>query len=333
MGETQARAPVSLLDHRLVVVTGKGGTGKTTVAATLGVVAARTGRRTIVAEVARRADVSGALAAPAGEPFAETQLRPGLFHISIDPEDAMEEYLRDQLPSRHLADLLGQSRSFGLLAAATPGLRELLSMGKVWELAQDERRTPGARAYDLVVLDAPATGHGVAALAAPATFARAARTGPVARQGRLIAQWLADPARTAVVAVARAEELAVAETVALAEQLRARLGMELDGVVVNAVSSDRFDEDAEARLRAALTEDIEGASGWAVRRALADLGVARAQRALMERLAGDLGLSPLCLPLAVDPQSGSADLDALAAVIESDGHVLREVRGKGGQRS
>ena len=324
---------MSLLDHRLVVVTGKGGTGKTTVAATLGVVAARAGRRTIVAEVARRADVAGALAAPAGEPFAETQLRSGLFHISIDPEDAMEEYLRDQLPSRRMADLLGQSRSFGLLAAATPGLREMLSMGKVWELAQDERRTPGARAYDLVVLDAPATGHGVAALAAPGTLARAARTGPVARQGRVIAQWLADPARTAVVAVARAEELAVAETAALAEQLRARLGMELDGVVVNAVSSDRFDEDGEARLRAALMEGIEGVGAWAVRRALADLDVARAQRALVERLAGDLGLSPLCLPVAVDRRSGSADLDALAAVIESDGHVLCDMRGQGDQRS
>jgi len=324
---------VNLLDHRLVVVTGKGGTGKTTVAAALGVVAARAGRRTIVAEVARRADVAGALDAPAGEAFAETQLRPGLFHISIDPEEAMEEYLRDQLPSRHLADLLVHSRSFGLLTAATPGLRELLSMGKVWELAQDQRRTPGARSYDLVVLDAPATGHGVAALAAPGTFARAARTGPVARQGRLIAQWLADPALTAVVAVARPEELPVAETVALADQLRTRLGMELEEVVVNGVARERFSASDEERLREALPAVDGGAGGWAVRRALADLDVARKQRALVTRLAEEVGLDPLCLPVAVDPESGGADLDALAEALLRDGRPVRGMRGEGDQRS
>lgn len=305
-----------LLDRRLVVVTGKGGTGKTTVAAALGVVAARAGRRTIVAEVARRADVAGALAAPAGEPFAETQLRPGLFHISIDPEDAMQEYLRDQLPSRRMADLLGHSRSFGVLAAATPGLRELLSMGKVWELAQDERRTPGARSYDLVVLDAPATGHGVAALAAPATLARAARTGPVARQGQVIGQWLTDPERTAVVAVARPEELPVAETVALAGELRSRLGMELEAVVVNGLAPERFSPAQEAQLRQALPSLDGGVSGWALRRALADVDVVRAQRALAQRLAREVGLPPLLLPVAVDAQRGGADLDALAAAIE-----------------
>ena len=83
----------------------------------------------------------------------------------------MEEYLADQLPVRALADLLVSSRAFTYLAAATPGMRELLTAGKVWELAQDRRRTPGAQPYDLVVVDAPATGHGVAVLAAPRTFA------------------------------------------------------------------------------------------------------------------------------------------------------------------
>ncbi|HEV2770250.1 MAG TPA: ArsA-related P-loop ATPase, partial [Solirubrobacteraceae bacterium] len=219
-----------------------------------------------------------------------------------------------------MADLLGQSRSFGLLAAATPGLRELLSMGKVWELAQDERRTPGARSYDLVVLDAPATGHGVAALAAPSTLARAARTGPVARQGRVIAQWVADPARTAVVAVARPEELPVAETVALAGELRARLGMELEGVVVNAMAPERFSPAQEAQLRQALPGLDGGVSGWALRRALAHADVTRAQRALAQRLAREVGLPPLLLPIAVDPQRGSADLDALAAALELAGH-------------
>ena len=158
----------------LVVVTGKGGVGKSTVAAALGLVAAGRGLRTIVAEVARRDDVSRALG---GEGMHEEELAPGLHHLSIDPEHAMELYLADQLPSA-LADLLASSRTFSYLAAATPGMRELLTVGKVWELAQDDRRTPGAEPYDLVVLDAPATGHGVAVLSAPRTFAADRARGP-----------------------------------------------------------------------------------------------------------------------------------------------------------
>lgn len=113
------------------MVTGKGGVGKSTVAAALGMVAARRGLRAIVAEVARRDDVSRALG---GDGIAEEELAPGLHHVSIDPERAMELYLVDQLPSRALADLLTSSRTFTYLAAATPGMRELLTVGKVWEL-------------------------------------------------------------------------------------------------------------------------------------------------------------------------------------------------------
>src|SRR4051794_31782392 len=205
-------AAAGLLHKPLVVVTGKGGVGKSTVAAALGLAAARRGLRTIIAEVARRDDVSRVLG---GTGVHEDELAPGLHHISIDPEEAMEEYVVDQLSSRAVADVLLSSRGFSYFAAATPGLRELLTVGKVWELAQDDRRTPGAEPYDLVVLDAPATGHGVAILAAPRTFADAAVMGRIARQGRTIDAMLSDPAQTGVVAVARAEEMPVTETLAL----------------------------------------------------------------------------------------------------------------------
>src|SRR3982751_2427470 len=133
------RAPAAqgLPAKPLVVVTGKGGVGKSTVAAALGLAAARRGRRTIIAEVARRDDVSRVLG---GTGLHEDELAPGLHHISIDPEEAMEEYLADQLPSRALAEVLLSSRGFSYFTAATPGLRELLTVGKVWEHAQDDRR-------------------------------------------------------------------------------------------------------------------------------------------------------------------------------------------------
>jgi anion-transporting ArsA/GET3 family ATPase len=296
----------ALLGHRLLVVTGKGGVGKTTVAAALGLVAARAGKRTIVAEVARRGDVASAFDREGCEPFEEVELAPNLFHISVDPQDALEEYLRDQLPRGPLADLLVRSRVFGLLAAATPGMRELLTVGKLWELAQLDRRTPGADAYDLVVVDAPATGHGVAVLTAPRTFAAAAGTGPVARQGRKIDEMLADPERTAVIAVARAEELAVSETGELRTSLRQSMGLELERVIANAVDPDRFDEQEVSELQ-------PHAAHPAVARALAGHRRALRQRAQLARLAELCGQAPALLAL----HPGGPDLERLADELAS----------------
>jgi anion-transporting ArsA/GET3 family ATPase len=272
------------------VVTGKGGVGKTTVAAALGLVAARRGLRTIVAEVARRDDVSRALG---GEGLQEEELAPGLHHVSIDPEQAMELYLADQLASRALADVLTSSRTFTYLAAATPGMRELLTVGKVWELAQEDRRTPGARPYDLVVLDAPATGHGVAILSAPRTFAQAARVGRIARQGRTIAAMLSDPARTGVVVVARPEEMPVSETLSLQAAVRHEIGLDVGLVVANGVLPQRFSADEVRRLQA-----VPG--GPEVSAALHAAARGRAQRAQLRRLRRGARAPVATLPFVFD---------------------------------
>ena len=271
------------------MVTGKGGVGKTTVAAALGLVAARRGQRTIVAEVARRDDVSRALG---GEGIQEEELAPGLHHLSIDPERAMELYLTDQLPSA-LAELLASSRTFTYMAAATPGMRELLTVGKVWELAQEDRRAPGARPYDLVVLDAPATGHGVAVLSAPRTFARTARVGRIARQGRTIDAMVTDPARTGVIAVARPEEMPVTETLSLQDALRDEVGLEVGLVVANAVLPQRF----SAAETVALETAPDGPEVRAARHAGAR---ARAQRTQLRRLRRGARAPVATLPFVFD---------------------------------
>jgi anion-transporting ArsA/GET3 family ATPase len=284
-----------------VVVTGKGGVGKSTVAAALGLVAARRGMRTIVAEVARRDDVSRALG---GEGMQEEELAPGLHHVSIDPQRAMELYLTNQLPPA-LADVLTSSRTFTYLAAATPGMRELLTVGKVWELAQDDRRTPGAHAYDLVVLDAPATGHGVAVLSAPRTFAQVARVGRIARQGRTIDAMVSDPARTAVVAVARPEEMPVNETLALQDALRAEIGLDLGLVIANGMLPQRFSA-AEARSLDAAPERAE------VRAARHAHARAASQRAQLRRLRRRARAPVATLPFVFDGDH----LDRLARELE-----------------
>jgi anion-transporting ArsA/GET3 family ATPase len=280
----------ALLDKPLLVVTGKGGVGKSTVAAALGMAAAARGKRTIVAEVAARDDVSRALAGGggAGETFVERDLGEGLHHISIDPESALEEYVKDQLP-RGLSGVLASSRLFAYLVAATPGLRELLSVGKVWELAQPDRRTPGAHPYDLVILDAPATGHGVAVLTAPGTFASAARMGPVARQGGKIHAMLSDPEQTGIVVVSTAEEMPVNETLSLRAALRDELvGQDVAAAVVNGVLPARF-RGAEAAALAAADVNGGGSAARAVRAARTEAARAKAHRAQLARLRRGLG--------------------------------------------
>jgi anion-transporting ArsA/GET3 family ATPase len=256
--------------------------------------------------VARRSDVTSAFDREGSTPFEEVELAPNLFHISIDPQDALEEYLRDQLPPGPLVDILKRSRVFSLLAAATPGMRELLTVGKLWELAQIDRRTPGADAYDLVVVDAPATGHGVAILSAPRTFAAAAGSGPIARQGRIIDATISDPRQTGVVAVARAEELSVTETGLLRSALRDAVGLDLERVIVNALEPDRL-----TALEAALLEDHAGHP--AVARALGDHRRALRQRRQLARLRKLTGHTPARLQL----HSGGVKLARLTDELEA----------------
>jgi len=234
-----------LLRRRLIFVTGKGGVGKTTVALALGLAAAHTGLRTIVA------DLNGD-----GDP-QELELAPNLFRVSVDPQSAMEEYLTVKVPGP-AAHALRQSRIFHAFAMATPGMREMLVMGKLWELAQIERRTEDAAPYDLVIVDAPASGHGVAILRTPRTFADIARVGPIANQAQAIARTLADHAFTSVIAVCTPEEMPVNETLQLSDAVRALPDpMELEAVVLNARYPDRFSAEDVSTLKDAATGAAE----------------------------------------------------------------------------
>ena len=133
-----------LLDHRLMFVTGKGGVGKSTVATALGMLAARRGQRTIVAELSSQEHVQRAFEQE-GERFRELELAPGLFTISIDPQ-ARDGGVPVGQDRRRSDSCSAPSKLFNAFAMATPGMRELLSIGKVWELAQFERRTERRRA-------------------------------------------------------------------------------------------------------------------------------------------------------------------------------------------
>jgi anion-transporting ArsA/GET3 family ATPase len=266
-----------LTGRRLLVVTGKGGVGKSTTAAALGVAAARRGLRTIVAEVAGRSDVARVLGAEAAGGLTETELYPGLYHITIDRQPALEAYLRDEVPGPMPAAVLARSRTFQLFVEATPGMGELLTIGKLWELAQRPRHRRGGRQYDLVVLDGPASGQLVGLMAAPRTFKAIARSGPVARQAGAIDRMLTDPGSVGVVAVATPEQMPVSEAIELRGMLANEFGTELSAVVVNRTFPSRFSAKEAAALASVPDDPAVRAARWFY-------GRGRAQRTQLARL-------------------------------------------------
>jgi anion-transporting ArsA/GET3 family ATPase len=277
-------------------VTGKGGVGKTTVAACLARVAAGRGKRVIVCEVA------------AGETWHdEVEVAPRIHSIAVDPEHAMREYLTDQVGGA-LSKVMTSSRIFTYLAAAAPGMRELLMIGKVWDLAQLDQRRTGNTPYDLVILDAPATGHALGMLRTPRTFRDVARVGPISRQAGHIDAFLTNPELTGIVAVAAPEEMPVNETIDFIAALGEEMHLKPDAVVVNGVYPERF-RDAEMTAIEAL-----GVDGPRPRAAVTTYRRARHHRNQVRRLRRRA--PAITLPFLFKDDLDDASLDALANVLE-----------------
>jgi anion-transporting ArsA/GET3 family ATPase len=304
----------ALLDRTLLYVTGKGGVGKTTVAASLGLAAAARGRRTIVCEVAEQDRVSRAFAREGVRREQEVELAENLWAISIDPTAALQEWLGRQLGGPALRLVTGSS-AFQHFVAAAPGAKELITIAKVWELAQLERWDSHNPTYDLVIVDAPASGHGLAMLTAPSTFGEIARVGPIRRQAFKVRDMLADPRRTGYVAVALPEEMPVNETLELGGRLRDAVGVGLDAIVVNGLYPARFSGKEAETLRAA---SQNGRVVGAVRAALAEHERARTQRSHLRRLKREADAPVHTLPFLFDAEVGLDEYHTLAAKLGRD---------------
>ena len=299
-----------LLDKRLVIVTGKGGVGKSTVALATAIAASRNGKRTVLCEVAAQERLSRVFhRAEIG--FNEVEMADNLWAISIDPDESMREYLLIQLKVRAMRDLLVRSKIFSYLAAATPGLKELVTIGKIWELAQPERRVKGAREYDLVVVDAPATGHGVGFLQTPRTFAGIARVGPIRSQAETLDKFIRNHRKTGVKIVSAPEEMPVNETASLERDLVDEVGVAVDRIVMNGLYPERF-TDAEADRLADVAAEANGVVRAACRAAVRECRRASSQRQQLARLE-ELTRAPVTtLPFLFEPELGVEGVGALA---------------------
>lgn len=219
-----------LRERQLVVVTGKGGVGKTVLSAALAQGLAAAGARVLLLELDPRESLHHLLdAPPSGGDVVE--VRPRLFLHHLDPRVVLEELVRERLPVPMLARKVVASPIFRHFADGAPGLKEMAVLAHALRLVRGRTRP----AVDVVVLDAPATGHGMSLLAAPLLVADVIARGPIGDLAREVADFVADRRRSGTVIGTLAEELPVQEALELIETLRTRLDRAPEAVVVNAV--------------------------------------------------------------------------------------------------
>jgi anion-transporting ArsA/GET3 family ATPase len=255
-----------LARRQLLVVTGKGGVGKTAVSAVLGRSFAQRGKRVLVVEVDPRENLHQMLGVPptGGEIVAAG---PRLWVQNLKPRQVLDAIVRERMKIDLLANRVLASPIYNHFADGAPGLTELAILGHALRLVRGiERNAPE---LDLVVLDAPATGHGVRLLASPLLVSDVIRHGPFAEMAAELAALVSDPERCAIVAVTLPEEMPVQEVLEMREALRGQVQKDAEALIVNglypempAPPSDTGKEDDLVSL-------------WRRRRALNDRELAR----------------------------------------------------------
>ncbi|MBZ4419210.1 ArsA-related P-loop ATPase [Myxococcus sp. RHSTA-1-4] len=296
----------ALWEKRALLVSGKGGVGKSTLAATLAVAAARSGRQVLLVEMSPDDDGPSPLAALVGardEGPRVTEVRPHLSFVRLAASEGHRHFLQDTLPVRWLADAALRSRALRRFLEAGPALRE---MGLLYQMLTLVRRTlpDGRFTHPLSIIDLPATGHALAIAALPRTVLSLMPGGPIGRTVREGLDFLQDPARTAVLLTSLPEPLPVSEALTLASELE-RLGLPLAAAVLNRMPEDPFTPESHAALQRLLA--THGPHRGT--RALARLERARAAHA---RLAAGLHVPLLTLPEL--PLTGPELVERLADV-------------------
>src|SRR5438105_6775469 len=229
--------PADLLDHKLLFVSGKGGVGKSTVAAALALLGSQRGKRTLACEIDAKGNLADFFEAGPTD-YTPREVQPNLFAMSMDTEASLQEYLRLQMRLPAIARIGPLARAFEFVATAAPGVREILTVGKpVWEVREGH--------YDLVVVDAAATGHIVGQLGAPQAINELVHVGLIRQQTGWLIEILGNKVLTGLVVVTTPEEMPVNETIELTARVEDETDVSLAAIVVNRVLPELFGRQEE----------------------------------------------------------------------------------------
>ena len=303
------------LDKRFVIVAGKGGVGKSTVCAALGLAAARAGKRTIIAELNTREKAPHFFGKP-DSGYEPQEIFDNLFSINIQPEPALHEYGLMKLKFERVFKLVFENEAMQRLLRMVPGMNELILLGKAFNLEREKTRR-GDPLWDMVIVDAPATGHGVSLLRLPQVVLEVSRTGAMAEEVRAMQELLTDPARTVLNLVSLPEEMPVRETIMLAEQVEHILRIPKGWLLVNGVWPAIAN--AEERTWLDLLGAAHGATDPRLARALASAASMDRRRDLqgsyLEELRQKVALPRVEIPFQFDRDFAFPAIDRISRLL------------------
>ena len=306
-----------LLSKRVVLLSGKGGTGKSVVGAALALAARDRGKRVLLVEIDAPLEAACYLGATNAGPRVAEAL-PGLFTVNLDPAGVMAEYVRRTVKVDALARRVLDSPIYQRFFAAAPGLPELMVLGRILVFEEERLGWPRRPRFDLIVVDAPATGHGLAFLKVPLAASRAVPVGPVGSNARRILDLLRDAKRTALVLVAIPEEMAVVEAVEFHRLAVEEVGIRPAAAVLNLCHERRLTQAQEATVLRLVSARAEGRLGRGVRLQAALVAARRHIRRrkltafYQTRLRRSLPLPLVSLPYLFREELGTEALHVLA---------------------
>jgi anion-transporting ArsA/GET3 family ATPase len=298
-----------LFDRRLLFVVGKGGVGKTTVTAALGLAAVERGKRVLLVELESDARLLPLLGLPEATDASVVEIRPGLFRMSVGGKAALEEYLSLVIPVRRLLRAIFDSRVYQYFVAAAPGLKELMTVGKIWYEVDQGR-------WDLVIVDSPATGHSLQYLRMPKVAVETFPTGLVHREAKRVWDLLQDPAKCGIVVVTIAEEMPVNETLELCGQLESDLALPGELLVLNRYHFPTVgNAEAAAKPLAELAREEAALVAAVFERAREEASWAKLHETYRRKLEAAIPWKLLVLPFLFREEFGFPDVETLSRQI------------------
>ncbi|MEZ4265085.1 MAG: ArsA family ATPase [Myxococcota bacterium] len=298
-------------DPRFVIVAGKGGVGKSTMCAALGLLSARAGARTLIVEFNAN-QKAPALFGKVSADYEIQELEPNLYSLAIQAEPALHEYALRKVRFERVYQTIFQHEAVKRLLAMIPGMNELLLLGKAFDLERERKH--GEPVWDRIIIDSPATGHGVSLLRLPSAILGVIERGPMADEVRKMQELLVDPARTAIHLVTLPEEMPVRETLELLGQIDTLLQIPKGWLFINSVWPEVLDaSDAELlKLMHSTAQGVDPVVDAALARAERMAERRRFQEAYLAELARKVQMPSVEVPYLFVPEFGRDAIHTLA---------------------